>query len=257
MTALSASLSELSMDWEAAMFGPTNTQRSIYEHLSEATAFTFLAANQQSLLYRTHQCLRGGGISSEAAFQSACFNSSSIYYEITHQGVAAMMDRVIVESTVILHDSLSDINLNSPRLDYLWRVGLYDLADGLDLLYSQSKSEAEKTSELVITLQIILLVLSILLASFFLIFMILPFLSQARKESQRIAELLSQLPVELDVEGMVSHALSASDSVESKVQVADVGDTYAKGGLEAQSKGSMRDDDDDDDDVSSVAMSQI
>ncbi|GAX73193.1 hypothetical protein CEUSTIGMA_g646.t1 [Chlamydomonas eustigma] len=256
MSALSSSLNSLQMDWEAAMFGPASTQRSIYEHLSEATAFTFQGANQQTLLYRTRQCIRGGGTSSEAAFELPCFNSSDIYYEISHQGVAAMMERVIIESTVILNDNLSDINLYSPQLDYLWRVGLYDLSDGLDLLYSLTKSEAEKTLGLVVTLQIILLVLSILLASFFLIFMILPFLSQARKESQRIAELLSQLPVELDVEGMVSHALDAtiaSDKIEKKVQVANVEDTSKEGG-QVQPKGSMADDDDD---ASSVAESDM
>lgn len=130
IVSLIARTSDFKKEWASAMFGPSDADRNSEAHFRQASSFTFEGAPEQQVLYRTHSCLRSGAM----MYEQPCEPPSSFYYSISRQGVAAMIDRAIEESTAVINDNFASMNLTSPRLDYMWRVGLYDLGDGLDVL---------------------------------------------------------------------------------------------------------------------------
>ena len=45
--------------------------------------------------------------------------------QVSMAGLQAMTDRFFLESELMLMDNLSDVNINSSRLDYMWQVRVY------------------------------------------------------------------------------------------------------------------------------------
>lgn len=63
--------------------------------------------------------------------QSGCFPSTHKFYDVTHHGVDVMTVRFIEEQQLLLADAAADINLASPRMEYIWIIGRFDLSDGM------------------------------------------------------------------------------------------------------------------------------
>jgi hypothetical protein len=190
---LQTSILQYRAEFEAIIFGPSGNQTQL-SHFSHVRSITFRTPTDQALLYRTSDCLRG----SEATdFQGSCYQTGHVYYEVTRSGMAAMIARSLEEATVMTHDSFSDMNLQSKRLDYIWRVGLQDLGNALFTTSVNAKNYALELLNKVLVANIVLLALSIILAFIFIWFQVLPYTRDAKKESKRVAELLSQLPSDM------------------------------------------------------------
>lgn len=73
---------------------------------------------------------------------------------------------------LLQNDNITDIGLSSSRLDYLWRVGLFDVSDGLDTLSTNAIAATNKVLNTVLLLQIIGLIVSAVLTGYYLLFMV-------------------------------------------------------------------------------------
>lgn len=216
-------------EFEALIFSPSGSQLND-PHFNSVGNFTFRSKQDQSLFFRSRTCFRNGGI----RFEGSCFEEGDPYYEISHMGLAAMIERSLEEATVLTRDSYSDLNLSSHRLDYLYRVGLQDLGDALYTNGVNAKAYSLKLLENVLIMNIVLLVVSVLLAFFFLFYMVMPHVGRTTKESKRIAELLSQLPPDMDVEGLVQQAIRRGGGVNTEQGIKGKDTSEAPFGTAAQ-----------------------
>jgi hypothetical protein len=46
------------------------------------------------------------------------------YYAVTHNGLDAIIERLLEEAQMLLADQPADVDLASSRLDYMWKVRL-------------------------------------------------------------------------------------------------------------------------------------
>ena len=63
--------------------------------------------------------------------QSGCYPPDHKFYDVTHQGVDAMATRFVLESQLLMADENMYLNLQNPRLEYLWQIGRFDFYDGM------------------------------------------------------------------------------------------------------------------------------
>ncbi len=169
------------------------------------------------------------------------------YYAVTHNGLDAMIERLLEEAQMLLADQPPDVSLASSRFEYMWKVGLAPacLSDWLEMLgralggaaapgslrspylllsallqvglrdlHSGLKALDEVMvgfSEGIFTdaklALVLLLVAGVLGTLALLLLLVRPFARSLRHESEMVAELLSQLPHELDVTGLVRAAV--------------------------------------------------
>ena len=63
-------------------------------------------------------------------------NTSDAYYEVSNHALDPMIIRLMDELLLLVSDSPANVNLNSSRMDYVWKVGYHSLIQGL---YSSSQ----------------------------------------------------------------------------------------------------------------------
>ncbi|PNW87648.1 hypothetical protein CHLRE_02g142166v5 [Chlamydomonas reinhardtii] len=162
------------------------------------TGSLFAKQLHATLLFEKKGCLRTSG--------DSCLKDSDPFYQVSRNAIDPMMRRLMRECTLLSLDDLADVNANSTRWQYVWRVARSDLHDGLHELLASYRSDALAAFTAQGTLHTVIFAVSWVLWAAYLYFLLRPYLQVSSTETKRVAELLSQLPAELDVEGMVEES---------------------------------------------------
>lgn len=87
-----------------------------------------------------------------------------------------MMRRLMRECTLLSLDDLADVNANSTRWQYVWRVARSDLHDGLHELLASYRSDALAAFTAQGTLHTVIFAVSWVLWAAYLYFLLRPYL---------------------------------------------------------------------------------
>ncbi|GFR49215.1 hypothetical protein Agub_g11131, partial [Astrephomene gubernaculifera] len=109
-------------EYDALMYGGVPiTQNSVFDR--PVPASTFASTAFANAFFRTKRCFQYD--------QSGCLQPGDTYYEVTHNGLDAMVRRMLLEMTLLSQDEDEDVTYNSTRYMYMYAVGGKDLYDGL------------------------------------------------------------------------------------------------------------------------------
>ncbi|GLI64845.1 hypothetical protein VaNZ11_008226 [Volvox africanus] len=256
--------SDLEMFYDALLYGSNNLPEMAFSH-TKGTLFSGVAPAEmffrnKDVCYVTEDASRW------------CFPEGHMYHEVSMNALDPMIRRLIEEALLLGNDAYSELNFNSTRFDYIWRVAFHQLIQGVWSANNIYTSAANANFGKVRMAHIILFVLSLALAMVFLLFMFRPFIRRTAIEARQVAELLSQLPPEMDVEGLVASAMTSrrkgddeDEAMSGQAQVRRSTDgRMVKGAAGRRASAEMRPSDmsakkgraaDDEDDASSVGSS--
>eukprot|EP00879_Flechtneria_rotunda_P022137 GHRR01023358.1.p1 GENE.GHRR01023358.1~~GHRR01023358.1.p1 ORF type:complete len:763 (+),score=195.35 GHRR01023358.1:255-2291(+) len=160
-----------------------------------ANAGVFEDPRIADIFFKTTNCLR--------LDQSTCWQQGSDWYDITHAGIDAMMQRILNDMAIYLGLPPAEQNVAASCYEGTWRFGATDMYEGLLTAGALFTDTTLRALDLVQKLHAILLAITIGTLVLLLIALLLPFKRQLVTESRRLAGLLSQLPQEADVMGHV------------------------------------------------------
>mmetsp|Transcript_27632 Transcript_27632/g.60501 ORF Transcript_27632/g.60501 Transcript_27632/m.60501 type:complete len:2143 (+) Transcript_27632:192-6620(+) len=197
---LASQITDLQSDYDTLMYGGVSItqQDSVYQEAAPASAFESSTFSYN--FFKSKECMRWD--------KSTCFDQSSEYYEVTHNGLDTMFRRVVSELTLMTQDNNTDIMYNSSRYNLMYRVGAADLYQGLQTSaqlyvdYSINRYAQVKAMFL-----ILLLVLAFSEVAYVLL-VLWPYLKEASAEALKVGGLLSHVPPEMDAAGHVRWYLS-------------------------------------------------
>ncbi|GFR48517.1 hypothetical protein Agub_g10412 [Astrephomene gubernaculifera] len=254
--------SDLEMFYDALLYGSDDLPEMAFSH-TKGTLFS--GAAPAEMFFRSKDVCY---VTEDA--DRWCFPEGHMYHEVSMNALDPMIRRLIEEALLLGNDAYSDINFNSTRFDYIWRVAYHQLIKGSWTANTIYTTAANANFGKVRMAHVILFVLSLLMAVLFLVAMFRPFIRRTAIEARQVAELLSQLPPEMDVEGLVASAMTSRRKGEEED---DTGNTQTRS-VDGRGKGSPRRpsgdnmrapldigagkkgrQDDDDDDASSVGSS--
>ncbi|KAI8474715.1 MAG: hypothetical protein J3K34DRAFT_518018 [Monoraphidium minutum] len=137
--------------------------------------------------------------------QDSCYKPGDEFYDITHNGLDAMITRWIdlYQAFCNLPDEL--VFANHSSYDFVNNVGGRDMVEGLYTAVDLFEEYTIKRFESVKTLHIILLVITVAIIAGFVLLLFRPYVRLLHDESKDIAGLLSQLPAEVDIEGLAKN----------------------------------------------------
>ncbi|KAG2450719.1 hypothetical protein HYH02_004557 [Chlamydomonas schloesseri] len=192
---------DLEMFYDALLYGSNNLPEMAFSHTA-GTLFSG-AAPAQMFFRSKDQCFV------KDYPNRWCYPEGHMYHEVSMNALDPMVRRLIEEALLLGNDADADLNFNSTRFDYIWRVAYHQLMMGVwDANGIYTTAANEKFGQVRMA-HIILFVLSICLAILFLATMFRPFIRRTAIEARQVAELLSQLPPEMDVEGLVASAMAS------------------------------------------------
>ncbi|KAI8475137.1 MAG: hypothetical protein J3K34DRAFT_517581 [Monoraphidium minutum] len=217
-------------DYHSFLYGSSSLEglglsRSAENPLAVDTPALFQDEELARIFFREKGCMR--------ADQAECFPKGHKYYDVTHSGLDAMVNRFIQEVDLLLHDPPEAISIDSPRLEYIWQVGRKDLFEGMSTANEAFRHQVSGVFGNLRTLHVIVFAGSLALAAWVAVGAVRPFMRRNAKETRQIAELLSQLPAEMDVEALVATAVAGGEGGED-----GEGGAKAGGGGGAPQRGS-------------------
>ncbi|GFR49782.1 hypothetical protein Agub_g11721 [Astrephomene gubernaculifera] len=190
----------LQSEYDALMYGGlASTQaNSVFRHPVPASAFE--SASFARTFFRAKGCQRFD--------KTQCLPVDSPYYEVTHNGLDAMMRRAITELELMTADDPGDLAYDSSRSDYMAVVGRHDLYEGLQQAAGLFVDYSISRYESVQNFHTILLVATVLLVLSYIVFMLQPHMARVREEARRQSGMLSHVPdTDMDVRGYVRAVL--------------------------------------------------
>ncbi|KAG2488728.1 hypothetical protein HYH03_012728 [Edaphochlamys debaryana] len=139
------------------------------------------------------------------------------FYQVSRTGVDGMMTQLFeeVESLSGAAEAAANagaqvLGLNASQWDYIYNIGMQDLADGNLRIKQQHHDDITQMYSTIIVLHVVLFILLMVVFVLFILLVFMPLLRRMNQEKRRIAEMMSQLPTELDVMKLVSAALVGS-----------------------------------------------
>ncbi|GLI70439.1 hypothetical protein VaNZ11_015349 [Volvox africanus] len=189
-------------EYDALMYGGTAVSQanSVFTHAVPPS--TFASASFADAFFRTKRCFRYN--------QSLCAQPGSPYYEVTHNGLDAMVRRMITEMELLISDDDQDVKYNGSRWTYMYQVGTFDLYEGLQQAAQLFVDYSISRYNEVTTLHTILLIATILLFAVYVVFVLWPHLAKLKADAARQSALLSHVPVEVDAVGHVKAIIRAA-----------------------------------------------
>ncbi|GIM12312.1 hypothetical protein Vretimale_15676, partial [Volvox reticuliferus] len=158
-------------------------------------ASTFASVDFARAFFRSKRCFRWD--------QSLCLPPGHKYYEATHNGLDAMVRRVIQEMKLLSLDEDSDAKYNGTRYDYIHLVGGRDCYEGLQTAAQLFVDYSIKRYNEVTQLHTILLGTTCGIFTLYTLLLLWPRLARIRGDAARQSALLSHVPPEVDVKGHV------------------------------------------------------
>ncbi|GIL74348.1 hypothetical protein Vretifemale_4277, partial [Volvox reticuliferus] len=206
-------------EYDALMYGGTAVSQanSIFTHAVPAS--TFASAAFADAFFRTKRCFRYN--------QSLCAQPGSPYYEVTHNGLDAMVRRMITEMELLISDEDQDVKYNGTRWTYMYQVGTFDLYEGLQQAAQLFVDYSISRYNQVTTLHTILLIATILLFAVYVVFVLWPHLAKLKADAARQSALLSHVPVEVDAVGHVKAIIRAARPVAARRAAVNKASTVA------------------------------
>jgi len=159
----------------------------------------FASAEFSGLYFREKMCFR------EEAGQ--CLNEDHRFYESAHNGLDALMRRFITEAKLLSMDDEQDATFLSTRFDFIYQLGMFDLADGLTEAAGVFTDFAIARLKAIQDIHIALLVVTLALAVGYVYWVTKPYVAGIKREASYVAGLLSHTPKELDVTSHLRGAL--------------------------------------------------
>ncbi|KAG2488731.1 hypothetical protein HYH03_012730 [Edaphochlamys debaryana] len=136
------------------------------------------------------------------------------FYQVSRSGIDAMMIQLAEEVDALCRNAMAAAatgaplpDLNASQWDYIYNIGMQDLADGTLRISEQHHDDIQSTYSMVVLLHVICFILIACVFVGFISFLYVPLVRRMQKEKARIAEMMSQLPTELDVMKLVTAAL--------------------------------------------------
>ncbi|KAG2495797.1 hypothetical protein HYH03_006040 [Edaphochlamys debaryana] len=156
----------------------------------------------------------GDGVCLRLGQHLPCPDPEWRYFQVSRTGVDGMFTQLFEELESLTKAALAAASagdplpdLNSPQWDYIYNIGMQDLADGNVRIEQQHRDDITSMYRTIIVLHVILFILLMVVFVFFILLVFMPLLRRMNQEKRRIAEMMSQLPNELDVMKLVSAAL--------------------------------------------------
>ncbi|EFJ48000.1 hypothetical protein VOLCADRAFT_91579 [Volvox carteri f. nagariensis] len=210
---LSSELDTLESEYSALMYGgvPSSMANSTFRRYVPAA--TFASASFARLFFQSKGCFR--------IKQETCFTPGNEYYEITHNGLDAMVRRLVYELRLLSLDDDADVTYNNSRYAYTSIVGANDLYEGLqqaaqlfvdysithytNILKTHTASAGLTLFKGNVRRDIgtILLVVSVGLMLAYFVFLLWPHIARTARDAARQSALLSLVPPEMDVRAHV------------------------------------------------------
>ncbi|GLC38781.1 hypothetical protein PLESTM_000775200 [Pleodorina starrii] len=192
---LSKELDVFESEYNALMYGgiPSSMENSTFRRYVEAA--TFASSSFAKVFFRQKICFRYD--------QRTCFQPGDEYYEITHNGLDAMVRRMVYEMRLLSLDDDKDVVYNSSRYAFTSIVGANDLYEGLQQTAQLFVDYSINHFNQVISMHTILLVISIGLVLAYFFFLLWPHLARTVRDATRQSALLSLVPPETDVRAHV------------------------------------------------------
>ncbi|KAG2488727.1 hypothetical protein HYH03_012727 [Edaphochlamys debaryana] len=139
------------------------------------------------------------------------------FYQVSRTGVDGMMTQLFEEvkslsgaAEAAASTGAPVLGLNASQWDYIYNIGMQDLADGNLRIKQQHHDDITQMYSTIIVLHVVLFILLMVVFVLFILLVFMPLLRRMNQEKRRIAEMMSQLPTELDVMKLVSAALVGS-----------------------------------------------
>ncbi|GIL67639.1 hypothetical protein Vafri_20979 [Volvox africanus] len=161
-------------------------------------ASTFASVDFAREFFRSKRCFRWD--------QSLCLPPGHKYYEATHNGLDAMVRRVIQEMQLLSLDEDRDAKYNGTRYDYIHLVGGRDCYEGLQTAAQLFIDYSIRRYNEVTQLHTILLGTTCGIFALYTLLLLWPRLARIRGDAARQSALLSHVPAELDVKSHVKMA---------------------------------------------------
>ncbi|KAG2486668.1 hypothetical protein HYH03_014723 [Edaphochlamys debaryana] len=182
-------------EYDALMYGglPISLLNSTFRR--EVPAGTFESTAFAQAFFKAKQCMRYE--------QHTCFPEGHLYYEVTHNGLDAMVRRMISEMRLLSLDADEDVSYDSPRYTFMATVGGNDLYEGLQQAAQLFVDYSIARYDVVTNMHTILLICAVLLVIIYLFFLLWPHLKKTLRDAGRQSALLSLVPPEMDVKSHV------------------------------------------------------
>eukprot|EP00775_Hariotina_reticulata_P013181 gene13181-13312_t len=191
---LQGTLDELKETYFTLLYGGLLKTQVPGEADLPANAAVFRSSRTSELYFKTNKCLRT---------QRPCEPPGSKWYDVTHNGLDAMLQRFVNDMEIFLSLPISRQSVRHPCFEFTWGIARFDLYEGLTTagnVFVEATLDAlqqlEQVHDFLLAGTIVVLLVQICA-------MLIPFRRQLLRESFQLAGLLSMLPQEVDVEVQV------------------------------------------------------
>ncbi|KAG2493141.1 hypothetical protein HYH03_008565 [Edaphochlamys debaryana] len=182
-------------EYNALMYGglPTSMADSTFQR--EVPAGTFASATFARSFFKLKECMRYD--------TSTCLQPGHVFYEATHNGLDAMVRRMISEMRLLSLDADQDVAYNGTRYTFMATVGGNDLYEGLQQASQLFVDYSIARYDQVTQLHTILLIIACGMAALYFLLLLLPHLRKTQRDAHWQGSLLSLTPPEMDVRAHV------------------------------------------------------
>ncbi|KAF5830860.1 hypothetical protein DUNSADRAFT_13939 [Dunaliella salina] len=194
---LQESTTTLESNYEVLLYG--NGGQISHDFPFAVPPAAFASTEFSGLYFREKMCFR------EEAGQ--CLGEQHRFFEAAHNGLDALMRRFIMEAKLLSMDDEQDATFLSPRFDFIYQLGMFDLAEGLTVAADVFTDFAIAKLKAIQEIHIVLLVVTLVLAVGYVFWVTKPYVAGIKREASYVAGLLSHCPKELDVTSHLKGAL--------------------------------------------------
>jgi len=181
----------LNSEYNTLMYGGMAVTQEGSAFLHETPPAAFISKDFSNNFFRDKDCFRWN--------TSDCLTAGHRFYEVSHNGLDAMLRRAITEMSLLASDDNADITYLSQRYDYMYLVGIQDLYQGLQTSAELFVKYAIKRYDAVSLLHTVLLAVTCVLVVLYALALLRPYVKKVKREAVRVAGLLSHVPQEMDV----------------------------------------------------------
>jgi len=143
-----------------------------------------------------------------------CYEPGHPYYQVTHNAIDAMMQRLFDELHALMATDPEEIakdGVGGAQMEYIWNVGFYNLAGAQEDASEFYSHQLEKATVEVLNAMIALFAIMWVLLAAYYYFLFNPFKHHLQHELRQVSEMLSHMPADMAVEATVAKAVGLED----------------------------------------------